>query len=75
MLSRVFINYNPQDYYKEKIYRSYIRGNDKRVKIFYSEGKETTQKLTVRGSEGQQIYKAYRKLITKWQVLPYQQLL
>ena len=35
MLSRVFINYNPQDYYKEKIYRSYIRGNDKRVKIFY----------------------------------------
>lgn len=72
--SRVFVNYNPHDYHKENIYRSYIRGNEKRVKIFYSEGNEATQNL-VRGSEGQQIYKAYRKLITKWQVPPYQQLL
>ena len=43
--SRVFVHCNPHYYHKENIYRSYIRGNEKRVKIFYSEGKETTQKL------------------------------
>lgn len=43
--SRVFVHCNPHDYHKENIYRSSIRGNEKRVKIFYSEGKETTQKL------------------------------
>ena len=52
--SRVFVNYNPHDYHKENIYRSYIKGNEKRVKIFYSEEKEATQKL-VRGSEAHQI--------------------
>ena len=43
--SRVFVHCNPHYYHKENIYRSYIRRNEKRVKIFYSEGKETTQKL------------------------------
>lgn len=49
MLSRVFINYNPQDYYKEKIYRSYIRGNDESQKYFIQKEKETKHMLTVRG--------------------------
>lgn len=43
MLSRVFINYNPQDYYKEKIYRSYIRGNDESQNILFRRKRNNTK--------------------------------
>ena len=45
--SRVFVNYNPHDYHKENIYRSYIKGNEKRVKWYI---REKNQLNTKRGN-------------------------